>query len=475
MMNSANQKIIAIIDNVIRLKRDTLGPDLLSHLRNSLTRENPAYWAMKRMKDKNPYRMANMVLPPATISSYEEDDSTFYVPRGFKKQLITIIDSFSRTIQWHDETVHFERDSGMCLRENITLKQYQRSSLGRMILNGGGVLVAPCGAGKTVIGVAIISTLKQPTLILVHTNDLLIQWRRELAEKSILPGGLGVYCGTEKQRGQAIVATIQSIVRLQPSQLRQWLAQFGCIILDEAHHCPADTFMSVVNMSSSKYRFGLTATPERKDGLSFLLYDVIGPIAAEITDYDLQNEGRSQSCSVRYQTTSFFSRKTVDQWTSLITDLINDKERNSLIISQVKKDFMDGHFPLVISERSAHCKVLVELLRKEGVSAQLLIGEIDKGIRSRIIEEARNNHIDVIVATKIADEGLDIPQLSCLHMVTPTSNQAKVQQRVGRIRRPIEGKKSLVVDYQDVRVPGLLRMSTDRKRLFKRWGFDQEC
>lgn len=466
--------IVAVISNVIRLKRDSLGPDLLNELRNSLTRENPAYHQMKRMRDRQQYKFKYVTLPPATISSFEEDESTIYLPRGFKRELIDLAKRHNQDINFFDETVSFERDSGMMLQPSIELKDYQRKGLGKMVMSREGVLVAPCGGGKTVTGIGIITTLKQPTLVLTHTNDLVLQWHRELAEKALIPGGIGQWAGGKKKGGQVTVATVQSLVRLPVDELRSFLDTFGCIILDEAHHCPADTFIGIINLCSAKYRFGLTATPKRKDGLEFLMTDTIGPIIAEISDSELQAEGRSQNCLVKVISTTFYSHHTADEWNELMNELCNDNDRNRAIVDSIVQTWQAGHFPLVLSDRVTHCRYLMQELCKNGMNAQLLIGDISKNQRERIVQNAKANLVDAIVATKVADEGLDIPNLSCVHLTTPTANEAKTQQRIGRIRRPMQGKVSLVVDYVDVRVAACLRMAKARRQLYRRWGFTDE-
>lgn len=470
-----NEKVVpAIIDNVIRLKRDSLGPALLSAISSSLTRENPAYHMMKRMMNRNPNKFQNVKLPPAVITSYEDDGNTVYLPRGYKNRLVEIAQQYSTRIEFYDERVSYEPDQSMMLVDTLKLKNYQRRAISKVALKTHGILVAPCGAGKTVMGVALMVLLRQPTLILVHTNDLLTQWRRELAEKSLFSGGIGVWGGGEFMQGQVVVATIQTLVNQQPNDLRKWMEQFGLVILDEAHHCPAATFMQVMNLCPAKYRVGLTATPNRKDGLEFLMTDVIGDIAAEITDTELVNENRSQSCEVREVVTSFFSKKTVDQWTFLLRDVCSDLERNARIVDQIHEDWLAGHTILALSERVPHCREIAGMLERKGMSVGILVGETPKNIREQIVERTKQGLIDVIVATKVADEGLDIPNLSCLHLMTPSSNQAKLQQRVGRIRRPMEGKVSVVVDYQDLRHAGLLRMARDRKSCYRRWGFTQQ-
>jgi len=473
-MQETRSQILAVVSNVIRLKRDTLGPGLLSELRASLTRENPAYHQMKRMADRQPHKYRYTKLPPATVSSFEEDEHTVYIPRGYRSELLDLAEKHSQDVKFHDETVCFERDLGIELSPDLTLKDYQRKGLGKLVMNKEGVLVAPCGGGKTVAGIGIICTLKQPTLVLVHTMELLDQWQGELASKALLPSPVGQWGGGVKQRENVTVATIQTLVRMAPPELRTFLDHFGCVILDEAHHCPADTFLGVINLCAARYRFGLTATPKRKDGLEFLMLDTIGPLLAEITDQELQAEGRSQTCIVREVHTSFYTRYTADEWAHLLREMVGDADRNNLIVQQVVGTWNDGHFPLVLSDRVGHCKQIVRALQANGMNAQLLVGEVPKHRRNMIIAEARAGLVDAIVATKVADEGLDVPALSCVHLTTPTANEPKTQQKIGRIRRPLEGKTSLIVDYVDPRVSAMIRMAKERKKMYRRWGFTYE-
>jgi len=467
-------EILAVIDNVVRLKLDTLEPALLSELRSRLTRENPQFHSMKRMRDRNPLKYQYTKLPPSSVTSYEEDGKTFYVPRGFLNELRSTALSYDQPLRVIDQTITFPRIPEISLSTELELKDYQKKGIGKLIMKSGGVLVAPCGGGKTVAGIGILTTLKQPTLILVHTTDLMSQWQRELASKAVLPGPVGQWGSGVKQRETVTVATIQTLVKMPPPQLRDLLGHFGCVILDEAHHCPADTFLQIMNMCGSKYRFGLTATPVRKDGLEFLMFDTIGPIQARITQDELKAEGRSQNCHVKNHNTTFFTNHTIDAWASLLSDLTKDRDRNNLIIRSVLDDWNNGEFPLILSDRVGHCKELQSILQKEGMNVELLVGEVPKPARDRICDRARKGLVDAIVATKVADEGLDIPNLSSIHLTTPTSNEGKTEQRVGRIRRPMEGKNSIIHDYIDSRVSGLVRMAQNRRRMFRKWDFTFE-
>ena len=201
------------------------------------------------------------------------------------------------------------------------------------------------------------------------------------------------------------------------------------------------------------------------------MYRVIGPVRAEITDSDLVAEGRSQLCEVVQVETGFYTRYAADEWTKLLGELVKDGDRNRLIVDRVVEDWRDGQFPLVLSDRVGHCRQLQQMLRQHGMNAQLLVGEVNRKQRESIVNHSKDGLVDAIIATKVADEGLDIPNLSSIHLVSPTANKAKTQQRIGRIRRPIPGKRSVVFDYVDARVPSLARMAKQRRTLYKRWGF----
>lgn len=462
--------IPAVLKNVIRLRRDAVEPSLMTDLRARLTRENPAYHQMKRMKDRNPRKYQYTKLPPATISSMEEDAGSVYVPRGFKNELVQMANDNGQSITFYDETLSFPM-LPMQMSDGLTLTHYQKRGVGQMVMGKSGILVAPCGGGKTVTGLSIMVALRQPTLILVHTHDLLSQWRRELADKAVLPGPIGQWADGVKQRENVTVATVQSLTRAPVPDLVEFLSHFGCVILDEAHHCPADTFLAVMNLCAARYRFGLTATPKRKDGLEFLMFDTIGPIVSEITDTDLQDAGRSQSCEVHEILTTFYSRHTADEWNSLLAAMTTDQDRNRLIVETVVAGWHAEEFPLILSQRVGHCRELQSMLEAHGMNVELLVGTVAKPQRERIVERAKAGLIDAIVATKVADEGLDIPNLSSVHLTTPSANESKIQQQTGRIRRPVEGKVSKVYDYVDNRVSAMVRMAQARRRFYKRWGF----
>lgn len=465
-------EIVAITDETIRLKRSSLGPALLSDLTDELIRDNPNHAQMVRMAAASPQKYAHAKMPPRTIQSIFEDGDTVFIPRGCRALLIELATKYGRTIKWHDERIFKDRDPGMMLKPDVELIAYQKSNLMNITFNEEGVVWMPCGSGKTVTGVAVVMTLAQPTIIFVHSTDLMDGWLRELASKAIVPGGVGQWGGGVKKRGYVTVAMIQTLARMPREELRKLLDGFSCAILDECHHCPANTFLNVMNMCKARYRYGFTATKERKDGMHFLMHDTIGPVIAHVTQDELEAAGRSQPVEVVNVMTTFASEYTAHEWTELLQQMTNDQDRNDLIIQNILDSWNAGHFPLVLSDRVPHCRELARRLETNGMTVGLLIGAVPRPIRTEMVKRARGNLIDAIVATSVADEGLDIPALSCVHLTTPSSNEGKLEQRIGRIRRPVDGKPtSVVYDYVDVMHKSCDNKSKARRRFYRRWGF----
>lgn len=473
-----NDSILCVVDNVIRIKKETCNSEIIFKLKNHLSRENPQYHLMNAMAIKNP-RMRYAPLPPRWIESWGEDSESLYIPRGSKEFFEQCAREFSRTIRYFNRTIQYQIDPIFKLKPEYTLVDYQFNSVLSAVSSKEGIICCPCGGGKTMMGIAIATAIGQPTLIIVHTHDLLNQWVGEWAEKTFLPQEVGVVGAGKKNARFVTVATIQTLYNMggqragNSVELDSFLGRFGTVILDECHHVPADSFLQIMNRCPSENRFGLTATPKRKDGKEFLMFDCIGPIISEVQDGDLISAGRSQTAEVNFIKTNFSSFFFIDNWAKLIEEISNDEDRNNLIIQNIVKSLDENHFPLVLSQRVAHCKHIQKLLGEKGINSELLIGEIPKNIRQDVIKRSKLGLVECIIATRVADEGLDIPNLSCLHLATPTGNRQKLQQQTGRIRRPIEGKKCIIYDYCDINHKDLLRMFKERSSAYRSWGFAQ--
>jgi superfamily II DNA or RNA helicase len=392
------------------------------------------------------------------ITLARQYDDILLLPRGCVERLIDRLKSAGLKYTIAERRLTFP-ETDFHLRGD--LREYQAKALDSMKHHGSGVIVAPCGSGKTVLGLALIALRRQPALILVHTKDLLKQTCEAVRQwLNIEPGVIGEGKYTP---GTITVGTVQTL-HAHPEILGEAKGRFGLVMLDEAHHCPATTFTTVMQAFPAAYRYGLTATPERRDGLFPFLESVIGPVRHEITNEGLRRAGVLVVPKIEYISTDFFCP--YSEWTDIIGALTEDAERNALSLAVIEKALDEGRQVLALSERVAHVQHLAAMMesRRPGITA-LAVGAMKKPAREESIERMRNGTARVLFATKLADEGLNIPGLDALVLLTPCRDGARTTQRAGRTLRAVPGKPQPVVyDLADCLV-GMLR-SQARTRFF---------
>lgn len=326
-------------------------------------------------------------------------------------------------------------------------------------------------SGKTIACLGFISKIKQPTLIFVHEHRLSSQWKQEIGKRLSGNFTLGEINGDVKKDGDIVIGIINSLYNLFQND-PSYFDKFGAIVVDETHKLPANMFMSVINNLNAKYRVGVTGTVDRKDGKEILLFDVVGPKLLSIQASQIKHRIMpfeyvmvNTNTPLRIPTVSRWtgrSREDVLDITSCITKLTESDERNSVIISKAMEVIDSGYFPLILSDRVDHNKKMYNHLKELGYNVALLIGETRKKTNW---EDIRNDEtIQCIVAnTAIASEALDLPRLSSVFFTTVSSNYPKIAQRIGRIRRFVEGKiLPLVVDFVD----NLAYMDTDKGKKY---------
>ena len=363
----------------------------------------------------------------------------------------------------------------LSVAEHITLRDYQVHSIGNLKHAKEGVIVAPCGAGKTTIGVGAIAAIDTPALVLVHTLDLAKQWADRCEQQlnfrpSIVGGGTNDL--DKGGTGRIVVATFQTLSRWLWTERYNFGKQFGFLIVDECHHVPANTFCETLMTMPQRYRLGLTATPERQDGLGDILHWHLGDVLHEIKTQDLVNRGFVSRPKVKQLHTGWkipLGRK--KDWVRLITEMCNDDERTQLILDKVDELVRnEGRQVLVLSDRVQHCKSMAEELSGEGLKAVALVGTLSKKKRAALLDAADKREIDVIFATCIADEGLDLPGLDTVVLTVPTKALGRIQQRIGRIMRVKEGKRTPVVFDVVDDAPVFTSMARKRVKLYRSLG-----
>lgn len=331
-------------------------------------------------------------------------------------------------------------------RRGTTLRPYQTAALGAWHRAVSGVIIAPCGSGKTTMGIGAVQKTGTRTLVLVHTLDLVRQWETRLDEQLV-----GAKCGRAPTtpgaapRERVVIATVQQLARWSWSKLHAWASAFGLVILDEAHHAPAATFSFVLSALPARFRLGLTATPDRADGMRQLMHAHLGEVAAEITTAQLERIGATLAPEIRYVPTNWSPAGDVPADEALA----GADGRNRLIANLVRRQVADGRRVLVLVRRVEHAERLARAIGDKATKAAELVGSMRESDRHKRLTDFRYGKLQVLVATSLADEGLDLPEADTVVFASPSSNPGRVQQRVGRVLRPQKGKRAIVFDLID--------------------------
>ena len=305
------------------------------------------------------------------------------------------------------------------------LRPHQNEAISRGVEEfhrvGGGVLSLDVGLGKTVCALALAARLGRRTLIIVHKGFLADQWIERIGQ--FCPGAtIGrIQQDTFEIEKDFVIAMIQTLcVRPWPTDA---FKSIGMVIVDEAHHIAAQAFSQSMFLMNPKYTLGLTATPERKDGLTRLLYWFMGP-----EFFRLQRRDQEQVTVHRVPFTceAFLEPPPVTNFGKLnfaevVNVLTRLPERNKILKKIISES--PGKHILVLTDRREHATWLRDNL--EG--AALYIGGMDQGAL-----EAASKAKVVVGTFSLAQEGLDIPTLDTVFLVTPHSD---VKQAIGRIMR----------------------------------------
>jgi len=362
------------------------------------------------------------------------------------------------------------KDEPINVAQDFSLRDYQQKALNAWIANDGeGVIIAPCGAGKTAIGVTAMTQFATKALVLVHTNDLAVQWMNRI--ESMLNKKATQYgAGKKDDSGRIVVATFQTLERMSFTERYTFGKQFGLCIVDEAHHVPANTFCSVMFCMPARYRLGLTATPNRSDGLTSILWWHFGPAVYEITNAELTISGHVVAPKIEWFFTDYLGPKNRLDWSKLITTMTSDMQRNNRIIDRILDACDEGRQILVLSDRVDHCIWMAEALQSHTIVAEPLVGRMTKKQRAEVLQRANDRQIQVVCATTVADEGLDLPSLDTVVLTTPTKAMGRIQQRIGRVMRPHPEKKDpIVIDCVDDN--GAMRgLARKRQKLYTKIG-----
>jgi len=332
----------------------------------------------------------------------------------------------------------------------------------------GAQLQAGCGIGKTVTGLAIAAALGRRTAVLVHKDFLVPQWVRSV--QRFLPfAKVGI---VQRDRveidADVVIFMMASVVggRYGP----EVFAPFGLLVVDECHHLCARTFMNAARVFPADARLGLTATPDRRDGLGYALAWFLGPVAFRIRR-NAASVGVRMARYVGGARSEITMRNGKIAYTKMVTRLVEDERRTAGIVAIVRGLLAEGRRVIVMSDRRDHLKAMHAALGPE--LSGLYVGETTK--RGKAAREDSAEKRVVLATSGMAEEGLDIPMLDSIVIVTPKSSLSSIEQAVGRVLRahPRKTHAPLVVDVYDP-FSVFAGMQRKRERYYESQGYRVE-
>jgi superfamily II DNA or RNA helicase len=314
------------------------------------------------------------------------------------------------------------------------------------------------GWGKTFTALHLAHKFGQKTLVITHTAALRDQWCEEI---EVLFGQKpGVIGGGQMDYADHFitVANIQTLVK----HTAELAKEFGCIILDEAHHCPATTFAQTIDCFHARYRIALSGTMIRKDGKHILFGDYFGPIVYK------PPQSNTLTPTVHI-VKSGITLKPGAPWVEKVTELLESEKYKWFIADIAKMHIQQGHSVLVIADRVEFLHKVKEYI---GEDCAVVTGDTEFEERQLIKQQILSGEKKAIAGSRqIFSEGISINTLSCVILAAPMSNDSLLEQIVGRIQRISEGKLNpLVVDinfagYADK------KQNNDRLGLYMRKGW----
>lgn len=425
-----------ILYDFVYIRTQNLSQTFLNKLKAFASFENPQIKILLNLRKP-------LYNTPRMLKNYEEDEDFLKLPRGL---LYKIKDYFK------DNDLQYSiKDKRILNKEEFpeivfTLRPEQNDAIKEISKYDFSLCIAPPGYGKTLIASKMIEIRSCNALVLVNKNMLLDQWIERFVDYfSMNKKDIG-FLGKSKNKlnGKLDIATMQSL-KNNP----ELIENYSFVIVDECHHIPAITFEQIIKSFKGKYILGLSATPNRKDGLEEILYEQVGKVAYEF------KKKKTITHDLEVVETEFSSNS--DNYATLINEICIDENRNNLIFSKIKENL--SRKILVLSDRIEHINILVSLLEENNIDYVYIHGSMSKKEQNENIKLVQTKSL-VLATTSYFGEGIDFPHLNTIMFITPISYYGRLVQYLGRVGR--NGQKCLAIDFLDTK--NAMLKSTFKKR-----------
>ena len=400
----------------------------------------------------------------------EMPDGSTHVPRGavtiVKEQLARCGHSLRvKTDARSEGTPHDFR-----IISGAEMRNYQSEGIEKILRQLQGLIILPCGCGKTLLGVGAIARVKRSTIIVVHTMDLADQWEEEVRTHLGLRAGVigGGRCETNEAITIGVDDSLVPFLEANP----WWGQRFGFCIIDEAHHTPSKTFLRALALLPARWRLGLTATPTREDGQTEIMDWSFGPRLLERNTAEMIKLDYLMAAEIEEVLTGWRFEWDGDandpsKIAEMEAALAMDIERNAGIADRATAEARAGETVLLLANRKEMVRELKDMILGRGMSCEGVTSSMSKKKRRASIAAFKEGGLPILIATSLADEGLNVPRLSRVILAFPQKAEGATTQRLGRLLRPYK-KKPKLIDYVDADVPTLARRASDRRRVYRK-------
>lgn len=456
-----------VIDNQLSLT--DIPKEISDWFVDQLTFDNPQY-----TEAVNQGRYLRGIEPH--IYLYKKLPTGIRVPRGYLQAVEEVLIGQGYNLEIRDNRILFPPKK---INSTIELYGYQSEAKSDLLSHPQGMLIAPAGSGKTVVGLDVIATLGQRSLWLTHTNRLAEQVIDRMVGNEDNPPmfpdfsreDIGFIGGGKFKIGDQItVGMIPTLVRRE-DELPSIGRDFGLVILDEAHHVPASTFIRVMGYFSSFYMYGLTATPYRRDQLEGMIFASMGLPNAIIQRKSVKSEGKIITPTV-------FAKMVPspvilhNNYHKIIKLVVDNPQRLNIIVEDIFTEAEAGHYCIVISIRKKYAENIFKMVKSRWTKTGIATGDYKSSQNAKQVELLENGEITVLVTTfELLGEGFDVKKLDRGFLVLPFRERSRVEQAVGRIQRVAEGKKDAILyDYVDENIGILKNQFINRSFTYRNLG-----
>lgn len=442
---------------------------------NSRVLTHRGYGVLKSVlnPEQEKYIRESLTVKPEAPPPYDAGLNAFTVYFESTERLYLPRDWAIKTLGEPDQD---KRSDGVSLREELrftgTIREEQRPIVNSFLgSDANGLICVPCGYGKTFMAIWLAHQLKKRFIIVVHKEFLLAQWHRELS--GLLPGiRLGRVQSDKLEIGPEYDA---AIVMIQTLCIREFppdtFKDFGFAIFDECHHLGAEHFSRSLLKIQCKHMLGLSATPERSDGLTKVFTWALGPITYQIKHREADESVKAITYRYTandpvYSKPPFNYRGEVIR-ARLLNQIADYKPRTQYLVSKLIPLVEEGRKILILSDRREHLADFEKMLRKLNI---LDIGYYVGAMKQEDLDKSDKRAV-ILGTFAMASEAMNIPALNTILLATPKSN---IEQSVGRIlREKKEARKfaPLILDVLDAEHYGCIGQYNRRSKYYKACGY----